>query len=336
MELYLCFLMTSKIKTILFASLIATLILPFSGMQIASAETISTEIVNDRTFGQEKHNIFKSFAEHEFVDNKWNKQMLKENIKNYNIETKIGHDVDGYELVALDAQDQILKNKYNPTIAEQKLHEYLFTVYDLPTDSKAIKDRTIEIVGQNHLGHAKQLADSLNRMSNMGIISDDVHRVDADFWRNIAVLSFCDLTDECPAGMVTDVNGELYGFDTSTIRPVVNYASHVATINIQYQQCETSQQTCYEFSSNVGSGYEVDDVPGPSHVGDYYLKSDMTCWSSAGGQVFAQGKVTASLSGSAQYIIDDDGYVSGTKYLYNPNAAVESQPTVTFSSYALQ
>ncbi len=239
------------------------------------------------------------------------------------------------ELVTLDAQDQILKNKYNPTIAEQKLHEYLFTVYDLPTDQKAIKDRTIEIVGQNHLGHAKQLADSLNRMANMGIISDDVHRVDSDFWRNIAVLSFCDLTDECPAGMITQVNGELYGFDTSTIRPVVNYASHIATISIQYQQCETSSQTCYEFSYNSGSTYISDEIPGPSHVGDYYLKSDMTCYSSAGGTVFAQGQVTASLSGSAQYITDNDGYVSGTKYLYNPNASVESQPTVTFTSYAL-
>ena len=45
---------TKTIKTILFASLIATLILPFSGMQYASAETISDEIVNDRSFGQEE------------------------------------------------------------------------------------------------------------------------------------------------------------------------------------------------------------------------------------------------------------------------------------------
>ena len=328
---------TSKtLKTILFAGLLAAMILPFNMVQNVSAEPVSDEIVEDRAWGQEKHNIFKAFAEHEMPDNKWNKQMLKENIKNYNIETKIGHDVDGYALVALDAQEQILKNKYNPSIAQEKLHEYLFTIYDLPSDESAIKDRVIEIVGQQNYGHAKQLSDSLNRMADMGIVGDDVHRIDSEFWRNIAVLSFCDLTDECPAGMVTQANNEVYDINTATIRPVVNYATHFATINIQYQSCETSEDTCYEFSSNNGSGYIVDEVPGPSHVGDSYLKSDMTNYSSAGGVVFAMGQVTFSATGSAQSIDDDDGYVSGTKYLHNPDAWKWNQPTVTFTSYALQ
>ena len=327
---------TKTIKTMLFASLIAVMILPASVIQNVSAELISDEIVEERLWGQDKDKLFRAFAEHKMADNEWNKQMLKENIKNYNIETKIGQDIDGYELVALDAQEQILKNKYAPTIAEEKLHEYLFTIYDLPSTEEAIHDRIIGIVGQNHFAHAKQLADSLNRMANMGIIGDDVHKMDSEFWRNIAVLSFCDLTDKCPAGMVSQVNSELYGIDTASIRQVVNYATHTATINIQYQSCETSEDTCYEFSSNFGSTYISDEVPGPSHVGDYYLKSDMTNYSSAGGVVFAMGQVTDSLTGGSQYIQDDDGYVSGTKYLYNPNAATWSQPIVTFTSYALQ
>ena len=70
-------------------------------MTTVSAESISDTIVEPRTWGQEKHNIFLAFVEHEIPDNNWNKKMLKENIKNYNIETKIGHD--DPKLMCIDA-----------------------------------------------------------------------------------------------------------------------------------------------------------------------------------------------------------------------------------------
>lgn len=322
-------------KTILFASLIAAMILSIGSISIVSAETNSDEVTENRTWGLEKHQIFLAFAEHDMPDNKWNEQMLKENIKNYNIETKIGHDVDGYALVALDVQQQKLQNTYNPSLAQEKLHEYLLSVYDVPDTKKDIKASVIEITGQTHYGHGKQLADSLNRMADMGIVSNDVHEKDVEFWNNIAVLSYCDLSNECPAAMVATINNEVNDISTASIIQVSGYTSHVATINIQYQSCETSAQTCYIFKANIGSGYISYEFPGPGHVGDYYLRSDMTNWSGAGGIVFVMGQVTGSLTGSAQYLLDDDGYVTGTKYLYNPNARVWSSPSVTLTSYAL-
>ena len=326
---------THTTKTILFASLIAAMILPFSGINIASAETISDEFVESRAWGIEKHQVFEAFAEHKMPDNKWNKLMLKENIKNYNIETKIGHDVDGYELVALDVQEQKLQNKYNPSLVQEKLHEYVLTVYDVPDNKKDIKDRIIEITGQNHYGHAKQLADSLNRMAEMGIVGNEVHEKDVEFWNNVAVLSFCELTSECPAGMVASANNEVYNINTVSIIPVVSYASHYATINVQYQSCETSKDTCYIFGGNGGSGYESIEFFGPGHVADKYLRSDMTNYSSAGGTVVAIGQVTGEVAGSPRIVSDDDGYVTDTVYLYNPNARAESNPTITLTSYAL-
>lgn len=321
-------------KTILFASLIAIMILPFSTTSI-SAQTISDEVVENRSWGQEKHQIFLAFAEHKMPDNKWNKQMLKENIKNYNIETKIGHDVDGYELVALDVQEQKLQGKYNPSLAQKKLHEYVLTMYDIPDNKKDIKDRIVKIAGQNHYGHAKQLADSLNRMADMGIVGNDVHEKDVEFWNSVAVLSFCELSRECPAGMMASSINEIYNINTASIIPVVSYASHYATINIQYQSCETSKDTCYIFKGNGGSGYESKKIPGPGHVADRYLRADMTNYSSTGDLIFVMGQVTGEVAGSPRSLSSNDGYATGTVYLYNPNYRAESNPTITLTSYAL-
>ena len=74
--------MTSKtIKTVLFASLIATMILPF-GMNTAFAETISDEIVEERNFSTNNHKTFQEYVDLPREDNAWNRAMIKENIKN--------------------------------------------------------------------------------------------------------------------------------------------------------------------------------------------------------------------------------------------------------------
>ena len=129
-------------KTILFASLIAAMILPFSSMEIADAvpnENASDKVLErnwSNTDKQLKNDAkFRAYSVEDFSSyNDWTERLQQENIRNYNIETKIGHEVDGYELVALFAKKDILTNQYQPTETERFVNDWAFTVYDLPNN----------------------------------------------------------------------------------------------------------------------------------------------------------------------------------------------------------
>ena len=325
--------MTSKtMKTVLFASLIATMILPF-GMNTAFAETISDEIVEERNFSKVNHKTFQEYVDLPREDNAWNSAMIKENIKNYNIESKIGHDVDGYELLALDVQEQKLQNKYNPSLAEEKLHEWVLANYELPNDKKSIKDSIVSIAGQNHLGHAKQVADSLNRLANLGVVSPDIHRADSTFWDAVIYDSYCELNGDCNS---TSPELSFVSFTNPTIQRVA-YVNHVATIYVVYDHCGTTGQTCSEFKSHSGSGIKTTNFapPGNAHVADASIYTSLTSWSDVGDNVSARAQVTSPVAGTVHLATDDDGYVSSVKNITHPNYYANSIPNIEFKSYAM-
>ena len=317
---------TKTIKTVLFASLIAALLLPFGMMNTVFAETISDEIVEPRSFSLVNHNVFQSYVDLPREDNAWNNVMIKENIKNYNIESKIGHDVDGYELLALHAQEQILQKNYNPSLVEEKLYDWAISQYDLPNDKKGIQDRIIEVVDQNHLGHAKQIADSLVRLAELGVVSPDIHKADPSFWDAVIFDSYCSMTTDCgqkenPLWLVS--------YNDAPITRVA-YVNHVATINATYEYCNTSGNTCNTFKTHNGSGQLETNFNPPNdyHIGDPYIYVSMTNWSNAGDNVYTKAQVTWPTAGTALIGTDNDGYVSKNGNLSNPSSGSWTIPNI--------
>ncbi len=231
-------------KTVLFASLIVAMILPFgmvdnsyadveksnkgeltrmafeqtttneddasAGNQeidiISSEDTVgpvgNIGVVNDRIWATSpddliNHQIFLNFTKSELSDNQWNQDMLKENIRNYNLETAIGVNVDGYELSTLYSQLEKLDNTYNPTNAEKKLHEWGFFRYDIPQELDEVIDRITEIVKTQDRTLVDQLVISVNKMTNYGNVSVEVHQIDPEFWSLVENRVLCDLIPSC-------------------------------------------------------------------------------------------------------------------------------------------
>jgi len=255
--------------------------------------------------------------------------MQEENIRNYDLETEIGHEVDGYELVALFAKRDILTNQYNPTAPERFVNDWAFTQYDLPNDVGQINQRISEIVGSGNIHLAEQLVDSINIMTNHGNVGPEIHKLDNQYWNLVAGKIMCSENSNCDMSWLDqDQNG------LALIQQVGSYVNHWSTITLTFEPCEASVPTCTAAKDNNGSGYDSVLVsPTYIHITDSYVQADMSAWGQYGSTVFVMGQVTASLQGSAQYQ-SGATYVSTTKYLTNPNYVVQSQPTITFTSYA--
>ncbi len=214
-------------------------------------------------------------------------------------------------------------------ITKAKFHEWVFTQYDFPTTQSEIDDRIVELVGRNHLGYGKQLADSLNRMADFGNVGAEIHSKAPDFWHRIGTMKFCELSNECDGS-------ELYTETAQAgIIPIVTYQAHFANIYITYNPCATSGSTCNGYGSQSGTGPTNKLIPGPSHVQDAWIYISQAVWGPSNSNVVVTSQVTASLAGSTTVLDNSSGgYASGTGYLDNPNHTVESQPTITLHAFA--
>jgi len=93
---------TKTIKTVLFAGLIAAMILPFSGMDFAEARTADDKIPDNKlldrgedwknkyssqTDFEKSEKAIRSYVSDNHPDNKWNKDTKKNQIVIYNFDT---------------------------------------------------------------------------------------------------------------------------------------------------------------------------------------------------------------------------------------------------------
>ena len=321
---------TKTTKTILFASLIAAMILPFSGMSMAEAEVdVSDKIVSERIFKSDNHKSFKEYVNLDRDDNAWNNAMIKHQIRNYNIETKMGGDVDGYEILALHAQKQLMKNK-QPSLATEKLFEWVLAKYDVPTNKKDIKAKLTELVGKENLGDARKLAKSMINLAEMGAVSSDIHKIDPAFWNTIAIESYCDLTGDCNSSKGTT---NVSYTENATIQNTA-YVQHYASIYIEYEYCEAAGTECIEMIYRTPSGNHVEDISAPGHIGDAYIYVSMTNWSPSGDDVLVRAQVTSPISGTVLVGTDDDGYVSKSGNISHPNYYAWSYPNIQWKTSA--
>jgi hypothetical protein len=193
------------IKTLLFASLIAAMILPFSGIDFAEArvdkdneaekmakyeqklEKFKQKALNDGNIpdselvdrmGDKWKNQYKNDEEFnnsraeiiayvtgDHPDNKWNKIMVKEHIRIQNFETLIDNRGHGLELVSLFAAKEKLLGTYSPSDQVKKYHDWTASQYEIPTTVDAIDERIHEIIGDRK--YMPHAKQAVNAYNNM-------------------------------------------------------------------------------------------------------------------------------------------------------------------------
>jgi hypothetical protein len=218
----------TKIKTILFASLIAAMILPFSTMDFAEAvksndskinefkqkalrdnEIPSSELLErvgdqwlssyrDAQHFDEEENTVKRFVERNLQKNDLNKNNAILITKIQNFETITNTVGNGHEIVLLVAELEKANNSYNPSEPVSKYHAWAATQYTVPDTLEEVSDKLLEIVGDKKFTNlAKKQANNFNSLAELGSVPSDMMKSDPEYWNFIIMQNYCEEDPEC-------------------------------------------------------------------------------------------------------------------------------------------
>ncbi|MBI5145910.1 MAG: hypothetical protein HZA84_01680 [Thaumarchaeota archaeon] len=212
-------------KTILFAALVLTLILPVTGVNVAAAvldkipDGKLLERTADKWHGQYKNveeftvrqNAIREYVTADLQNNGWNQFMVKENIRIHNFDTMIGKVGYGHELVALYAAKDRMLGIYDVTEPVAKFHDWLLSKYAIPATVEEIDARITTIVSDNYLHLAPQDVSAFNDMANQGNVPPQLVEQDPEYWIMVANVAVCQYAENCDhEGMKKIFDNELY------------------------------------------------------------------------------------------------------------------------------
>ena len=243
---------TKTIKTVLFAGLIAAMILPFSGMDFAEARTADDKIPDNKlldrgedwknkyssqTDFEKSEKAIRSYVSDNHPDNKWNKDTKKNQIVIYNFDTIADARNAGLNALLIDVQNQKDNGTYNPTEAEKKFHEW--------ADGQQVGEVTQPNVNK---GQIKKVIEAYNSNANYGNVPTELINSDVDFWTNVAADKLCDLLEDC------DTSGEQPSEECFGQCAYATWWStyHVLSGWVDTYDCETGN--CYYSDSDDGTG----------------------------------------------------------------------------------
>jgi len=351
---------TKTIKTILFASLIAAMILPFSGMDFAEAVNDKVTLKNNAALDnipedkliQRLDNEWKSqykskeqfeiaqysieqYVNYELPQNGWNQAMQKENIRIHNFDTLIGKQGQSLEIVVLVVAKQQLQGNYHPSEPVEKFHNWISESYDTPTTVEAIDQRLQEIIGDvKYEKLSEKVTKSFNNMVKHGNVPTELLDSDVNYWITVANISICEYDVNCNPNQLrtisyindiskqTDTIPILGGIIDFFIQEAYAYTGqfHYAYVYGNPLQCDYG--TCLIGATGSGTG----QVTTSSHSnGGHGIGKYMTIYGSACGTYSGATQsvaVTAYVSGSGN---------PGTSAVNNPGCAI-AQKTVQVSS----
>ena len=327
-----------------FALLLAPLAIHTQTLGDDNTPSINTRVVDDRDWGGvdelSKHKDFIAYVTNEWPDNILNNELVKENIRLYNIETAIGFDMDALHVTTLATKKAILSGSYNPTVAQSKLHNALFELYTTPYTVPELDAMLTKIVNGSHSDYyIIEITKSIDAQADLGIVHKNVDAKDPDFWAQQAAESLCeeivgcsvnDLRNTVSKTLGADVNGQPDALTTDN-----TFGLHLATFTMWVTPCEAPSNVCKAFDYNYGTGIQTKVIYTNWHIAADPIPVRLTNYGLNGNDnVVAIGQVIASVEGHPTRISDDDGYVNSWVGLDNPNARAVSIPTFTLKSFA--
>lgn len=276
---------TKTIKTILFAGLIAAMILPFSNMEFAEAakplDSVSDNKLLDREFAtwnnqykdaddfDAKTKSIKKYASMSDNANGWNKVMIKDQIRLNNFDTKMGKVGASMQTLLLNVEQQKQKGEYQPTEAEQKYHDWAATKYPNPTAYDVSP------------GLVKKIVATHNNIANHGNVPIELHQQDNAFWIETNHNAACNYM-KCDESQKTDVVSEAINYIIP--QAFASHPYHSMNGYIYAWACEGSSGGCAWNVSASGYGSLIDDVSntGSTHgIGKYAYIYGSDCSSSS-------------------------------------------------------
>jgi hypothetical protein len=313
-----------------------------------NAPPVNTGVVDDRNWGGaeelSKHQDFIAYVTNEWPDNVLNNKLTEENIRLYNIETVIGHDMDALHVATLATKKAILAGSYNPTVAQLKLHNALFELYTVPSTVSELDEVLTRIVNGSHSDYyVNEITKSIDTLADLGIVHKDVDSKDSDFWAQQAAESLCEEIAGCSvedlrnavSGAPGIVASGQQGLVTSTTGSTSNFGLHLATFTMWVTPCEAPSNVCRAFGYNYGTGILTSEIYTNWHIAADPVPVQLTNYGFNGNNnVVAIGQVIEVLEGDPSRVDDDDGYVNSWVDLDNPNARAASIPTFELESFA--
>ncbi len=322
---------TSKtIKTLLFAGLIMTLMIPVAGMNVVEAE--SDEKIpqhalikrdaqkwisqyHDQSKFNNSEKAIQDYVSEAISDNKWNRVMAKEHIRAHNFDTLIGQEGAGLQVLLVDVQNQKDIGTYAPTPAELRYHEWAAEKYPnpkLPVDVKP--------------GWVKQIIASHNNFANHGNVPAELSIQDPTFWIMTANESMCSYESCTPESPPID---PITAFITDYVLPKA-YALdvwHVMNGYIYTHSCVGSSGGCmHALDQKSGTGtltaskttarsYDMEAIVYGSNCGPYHSTETNTI----------DGHLS---SGVQSWYYDDSSY--NTCAVLNESEDITNNPGASF------
>lgn len=321
---------TTTIKTVLFAGLIMTLMIPITGMNLAEAQNTSTDKIpddipkerilerdfqkwNNKYANEDEFNIkqasINSYTASDLPQNGWNQYMQKAAIIIHNFETINENVGSGYELVGLFAAKDRLLNTYDVSEPILKLHDWAISEYDVPTSVAEIDDRIALIVSEKYLHLVPEYISVLNNMAEHGSVPDELHDQDSEYWIMIANVSVCSYDTDCDLSLMQNIlNNESYRtqdkiIPTIDVMDIVLPKAYAVTYVLSYgylfvdpYDCEYSS-TCEVSTSGSGTNpYNLNIFTSQSDEHSFGNSIDIyasTCSSGSGNTAKVTGDLEA-------------------------------------------
>ena len=224
---------TNSAKTMLFASLIAVMILPVSTLDMAYAATTDeiktaeekieefkqralrdnripsdellervgdkwlSEYKNEEHFEKEERDV-KRYVERNSEKGDLNQENAEYITKIQNFETITNSIGDGHEIVLLVAELEKINNMYNPSEPVRKYHDWIATQYEVQDSSKEIHERLLEIIGDKvYLDLVTKHASNFNQLAENGSVPSNLMKSDPDYWNFVIMKNYCKEDPKC-------------------------------------------------------------------------------------------------------------------------------------------
>jgi len=256
---------TKTIKTVLFSTLILSLVIPIIGMNLADAKSSEDKLADDKLlkrqdswknkyenadeFDKSERSI-NTYVTDKHPDNPWNKFTKKNQIKIYNFDTLAGERQAGLQSLLIDVQNQKANNTYNPTEAEKRFHNWAAEQISNPV-MPDMKPKLIE-----------QVIEAYNGNANYGNVPQELIDSDVNFWSSIISDKFCEFDKDCPKGLDFNPNSPDCGIVQCAFATTWN-TYHTFTIAVDAYSCETG--SCHYGTSWGGVGTKGLSVGGGSN-----------------------------------------------------------------------
>lgn len=319
---------TSKtIKTVLFAGLIMSLVIPVTGMNLAEAK-VSEDKVPDHvllpvsankafaTTADSKemlgHKALKNFIDgysdrNKKGDNHVMDKRIKHNIVLANFDILAGKADVNLDVFLLDVQEQKASGTYNPTEAEKKLYDWGIKINPNPVMPDNIKPNMV-----------KQVLQVWDERLSDGDVPVGLEELDQTFWNMQKIKAICLNDNICN----TDDTADFLSFLPSAYASSITHLAHVSAVPLFSGCYQTTNCTLSDYK--YGTGTLSTSTPASSvHSASQYVKVSGLNYIISGSQTanysFTLKGDVGGVGTSPQSFSTYNSSLTGNHYVYTPN-----------------